>query len=208
MDVKIVEQVLNYANQYGTSIIAISTALYLYVTWRILNENRKVYQGRYMPIICIDYSKDEKRFKVNNIGEGLAIGIEIGSPRYFVKGSDMEFRLDFNKVHNLKPGQTKDLLYSQKLNGDNLNNGPLDAHLYSDYSERDFVFTLIVKDIIGNIYYEKVNMGKSGIFVIVQGRAWWFIRLKLFLMDKIDEMKYFCINYIEKARGKHASPNP
>ena len=47
-------------NQNGTALIAICTALYLYVTWKIFNENRKTYLAQYMPIVYIDYSRKDK----------------------------------------------------------------------------------------------------------------------------------------------------
>ena len=208
MEIKLVKQFLDYGNQYGTAIIALSTAAYLYVTWRILNENRRSQQGTYMPIICIDYNRAKERFIAENIGSGLAIAIEISSFRFHIKGTDFELRLDFDKLHNLKPKDTKELSFVQKADGEKITAGPLDAHLYSEYSKRDFIFTLLVRDIIGNTYYEKVNMGKSGIFVIKQGKVWWLIRLKMFMLDKIGEMISLCIIYFEKMSRKDASPNP
>jgi hypothetical protein len=208
MDISIVKQILKYANQYGNAIIALSTVAYLYVTWRILDENRKSQQGKFMPIICIDYNRREDKFIANNIGLGLGIGIEISPFRFFIKGAHVEYRLDFDKLHNLKPGETKTLSIVHKVNGEEISESSLAAHLYSEYAKRDLIFTLLVRDIIGNTYYEKVNMGKSGIFVIKLGKTWRLIRLKLFFFDKLDEMRYFCVNYYEKVRRKNASPNP
>ena len=152
---------LCYLNYYGTGIIAVCTALYLFVTWLILNENKKLYCARYMPIILVSYDRVAKHFKATNIGSGLAINIEIGSFHLFA--GDMQFSLHFQKIFNLEPGKAEVLSYFQEINGERLQDGPLDAHLYTSYGKEDYKFTLIVRDILNNIYYQKVNMGKSGI---------------------------------------------
>jgi len=190
----IAKQGLTYTNEYGTAIIAICTAAYLFVTWRLLNENIKAYDAKYMPIICIEYDKSDKKFKVNNIGQGLAIAIEVSSFQIFITDADMEFRLDFKKVFNLKPNEKKDLTYVEKVNEEKIDGGFLAVHLYSEFGKGDHSFTLIVRDIIGNIYYEKINMGVSGIFIVNHKKTWWASRLCISMIDRIAMLKFIIFN--------------
>lgn len=199
---------LEYLSNYGPAIIAVCTVLYLFVTWRLLNENRKMYNAKYLPIITIKYDTAAKHFVASNIGEGLAISIKVGS--FYVFVGDFHFCLVFDKIYNLKPNDSKILSFTEYVNGKRIDHKVLYAHLATSYGKRDYTFTLIVRDILNNIYYEQVNMGKSGIFILRHFKAWWLIRLYYFLKDKIKHLYFKYINKwleVRKYRRKHASPN-
>lgn len=197
-----IELFFSWLNLNSGGILAISTVIYMFVTWRILSENKKSYLAKYMPIVCIDYDRKEKMFNIQNIGTGLAIDVNVSKLRWLLENTDWEFQLIFDRVHNLKPGETTLLSYKEYLNNQEKAGSILAFHLYSEVSKRDFVFDVVLKDILGNIYYEKINMGKSGIFVIKHFKTWWLVRGLIFMSVKCYEGLFFVNNRIKIHRTR------
>jgi len=210
MYIETIKRTLNILNQYGTAIMAIGTTAYFIITWFILSENRKAYNAQYVPIISLEYNEKTKEFVCENIGPGLAIDIEIGSYNLFVEDRGLDYKLIFNKVNNLKSREKRPVLYRGMLNGKS-NDPWIQTAQLSKYGGTDKIFSLTVKDILGNTYCEKINMGKSGVFIIKHFKVNWVVRFYVGVVDKCDEyIKYVYARYkrtLNKAR-KAKAPSP
>jgi len=195
-------------------LVAISTligAFSLLIAFLTFSENRRSSRAKQMPIIKIDYDRSIRKFKAINTGPGLAINIQIDDFYFFVE--DYCFYLKFSKIFNLEPGKDIIISIEQGVNGKQLEDGPLAAHLYSRYSERNYIFTVEFKDIGGNIYYEKVSMGRDGLFIMKYEMTWWFSRLN-YRVDQKTRHFWFILESLligmrnRIIRKRNASPNP
>lgn len=164
-------------DSHGNTVIAISTTLYFISTILILNENKKSNLGKYMPIITINYNSRLRQFEATNIGDGLATNITIETYHSLLTDIKKHYKLDFNRIYNLKPNQTHPLSYN--INGVARSNSMLGDFLR--LNDKDLIFILSAKDVFGNEYYEHVNFGKSGIFI-----------RKLRKVNYINKLYFYC----------------
>jgi hypothetical protein len=187
-------------NNYGTAILAFCTALYLFVTWLALDESRKLFRAKYMPIVKLSFDKESKHFIVTNVGPGIGINIRFDDFHVFVH--DFHFYLKFGMVANLEPGKSQVVIAKEGINGKELSKGVLTNHMASELSKHNFHFTGEARDIMGNIYYEKVNMGKDGIFVIKHESTWLLSRMWFRMIQRITHFYFVFGAYLNGLRRK------
>jgi hypothetical protein len=202
MIIESIKSFLLSLNAYGTGLTAIITFVYAVITWFILRENIKAYNAQYAPIVTLRYDGGAHQFIAENIGPGIAIDIEIGEFKLFVEDRDIVLNLVFSKISNLKTGQSEPIPYKESINKTNIEPGLLAAQL-SKYGSGDNLFILTVRDILGNIYYEKINMGKSGVYIIKMFKPNWLVRCYFDLMAKLDEYrKIIYVKYTRRVKRK------
>ncbi len=73
-------EILPYLSQYANLILIVLTAIYATLTWRMLREMRKAKKAELRPCIKASlesYSKSTIVLKIQNIGKGAAIGVDV-----------------------------------------------------------------------------------------------------------------------------------
>lgn len=183
-------------NANDKAFIVFITALYAYVTWCILNENKKTFLARFMPVITLEYDDKKNEFLAENIGTGLAINVEIDEFIIYVNDQELDLILKFDKLRNLKPNEKEKVIFKTFANDNPIDSRILTTHL-STFGSKDFVFDLAYKDMFSNKYYEKVNMGKSGIFILKQYKGL-CKRIPNFLLGKIKNYGLFLFVKIKR----------
>jgi hypothetical protein len=171
-------------NQYQTELTGIGVLCALISTIVIILQYIKSFEVKNAPIITIKYNYQLKQFEISNIGQELAVDITIETFHVFIWDIHKHHRLDFSKIHNLKPGETKALPYM--INGKQPLNDLIAIQLHSKYAGQDNNLILTTKDIKGQIYYEKVSMGKSGINVRNLKKAWWLQRYWYYFTERLQ----------------------
>lgn len=145
-------------------VVSICTAIYVWWTIKIFNQNQRIFNVKYVPLIVLEFNKTEKIFSITNYGEGIAFNIEI-EPLEVVSNEQTRI-IKFEKRPALPPGKSETVKFKETHNGIE-GKGPkvLFFQLTSENSPIDYTVKLKMRDVLGDSYNEEINMGKNGIFI-------------------------------------------